>query len=206
MNPKDAVKIWEELRQRDPEEKLAWLRRLGSNPTPDSIEILLDALKQESWFLRDQAARVLANLGEQVVDPLIQYLDSGLWFTRTAAASALGGMGLPVAAAPLAALLRDPNRTVRDAAFDALVLICRNQMGSFAVALAFLGLPERARRFALDGLAVRDPEGAGQIAVLLQDPSLPDIAERRQLARAVNEGGFRWEDVVGGDDAEQRSG
>jgi HEAT repeat protein len=206
MIPKDAARLWEELRHREPEEKLEWIRELARNPTPDSIEVLLDVLKQESWFLRDQAARALATLGEGVVEPLIQYLNSGLWYTRTAAASALGRMGLPVAAGPLVALLKDPNRTVRDAARDALVLVCGNEMGRFEVAVAIHGLPERARRFALDGLAARKPELAERVAELMQDPALSVQADRRHLARAVNEEGLLWEDVVGDEGAEQQSG
>ena len=206
MIPKDAARLWEELRHREPEEKLEWIRELARNPTPDSIEILLDVLKQESWFLRDQAARALATLGEVVFDPLVEYLGSGLWYTRTAAASALGKMGLPAAARPLTQLLRDPNRTVRDAARDALVLLCGSDVGCFEVAVAFHALPERARRFAVDGLATRDPEAADRVARLLHDPALSSAADQRHLARAVNEVGFRWEDVVGGDEADSESG
>ncbi len=206
MIPKDAARIWEELRHREPEEKLEWIRELARNPTPDSIEILLDVLKHESWFLRDQAARALATLGEAVVGPLIEYLESGLWYTRTAAASALGRMAFPAAARPLTQLLRDPNRTVRDAARDAIVLLCGNEMGRFEVAVAFHGLPDRARRFALDGIAARDPEAADGVARLLVDPMLPDLADRRNLPRAVNEDGYLWDDVVGGDGAESGTG
>ncbi len=206
MIPKDAARLWEELRHREPEEKLEWIRELARNPTPDSIEVLLDVLKQESWFLRDQAARALATLGERVVEPLIDYLNSGLWYTRTAAASALGRMGLPVSAAPLVELLKDPNRTVRDAARDALVLVCGNEMGRFEVAVAIHGLPERARRFALDGLATRNPGIAERIADLMHDPALPVQADRRHLARAVNEDGLRLEDEIGDEGAERESG
>ena len=206
MIPKDAARIWEELRHREPEEKLEWIRELARNPTPDSIEVLLDVLKHESWFLRDQAARALATLGEVVVEPLIEYLESGLWYTRTAAAAALGKMAFPAAARPLTMCLRDPNRTVRDAARDALVLLCGNELGRFEVAVAFHGLPERARRFALDGLAARNPEAADGVVRLLHDPTLPDLADRRHLARAVNEDGYLWDDVVGGDGAESGTG
>ncbi len=205
MIPKDAGRLWEELRHRDPEEKVEWIRQLANQATPDSIEVLLDVLKQESWFLRDQAARALATLGDRVVEPLIEYLGSGLWYTRTAAASALGRTGLAVAASPLTTLLRDPNRTVRDAARDALVLLCRNDAGRFAVAVAFHDLPERAQRFALDGLATRDAELGEKVARMMQDPTLPDIAERRQLPRAVNDDGLHWQDVVGDEGIQQGS-
>jgi len=193
---KDATRLWEELRHRDPDEKVEWVRQLAQNPTPESIEILLDVLKQESWFLRDQASRALAGLGEGVVDPLIELLGSGLWYTLTAAAAALGSMGLPIAAAPLTELLRDVNRTVRDAVRDALVALCRNEMGRHAVALAFRDLPERAQQFALEGISARDAEVAERVASLVRDPSLRDGSPLPR-ARAVNEDGFLWDDVVG---------
>lgn len=199
MMSKDAARLWEELKHRDPEEKVAWIRSLAEEPTPEAIETLLDVLKQESWFLRDQAARALSTLGEAVVEPLIEYLSSGLWYTRSAAASALGRMGLPVAAAPLASMLRDANRTVREAAWDALVLLSRSEMGLHAVAVAVRDLPERAQRFALGGLAVRDPDVGAQVEALLSDPLIQDSPRVVRMMRAVNaDDGLSWDDVVGG--------
>ena len=202
MMSKDAARLWEELRHRDPEEKLEWIRQLAESPTPESVDVLLDVLKQESWFLRDQAARTLATMGERVTDRLIEYLDSGLWYTRSSAAFALGRTGLPVAAEPLTALLRDPNRTVRDAARDALVHLCANEMGRFAVAAAIHGLPERARRFALDGIASRDPGLMERVQAMVSDPGLMQAAERRRLARAAGDEGLEWGDVVGDEGTE----
>lgn len=197
MIPKDTARLWEELRHRDPEEKQEWIRQLAENPTPESIEVLLDVLKQESWFLRDQAARTLATLGERVVERLIELLEYGLWYTRSAAASALGRMALPVAALPLVALLRDPNRTVRDSARDALVGLCGNEMGLFAVADAIRTLPERAQSFALDGIQARDPERYQRLMGLQREPSTLDASRRRAEQGGAEEAGLLWEDVVG---------
>lgn len=203
MNPKDTTRLWEELRHRDPDEKQEWIRQLAEQPTNGSVDVLLDVLKQESWYLRDQAARALATIGEPVVDRLIEMLEVGLWYTRSSAASALGRMGLPVAAAPLVDLLRDPNRTVRDAARDALVQICGNEVGAFAVASSVKDLAERAQRFVMDGIASRDPAVAERIIAILADPGTR--AERRPAARAVNEDGVHWGDVVGEGEAKQGS-
>lgn len=198
MTPKDVARLWEELRHRDPEEKIDWIRQLAKDPTPDSVEVLLDVLTQESWFLRDQAARALATLGEEVFDSLVEYLGSGLWFTRAAAASSLGRMGLPIAAEPLTALLRDPNRTVRDAAWDALVRLAQNDVAAHAVADSFAALPERAQRFALEGLFSRDADVADRIGRIMSDPALRAASERAGLKRAAGDGdGFAWNDVVG---------
>jgi HEAT repeat protein len=197
MNPKEVTRLWEDLRHRDPEEKLRWLEQLAQNPTEDSIEILLTTLEQESWFLREQSSRVLASLGERVIEPLIEYLGSGLWYTRASAASALGRMGLPLAAAPLTRLLRDANRTVRDAAWDALRALARSEIGAYAVAEAFADLPQRAQRFALDGLLSRDGEIGEQISRMMEEVARRGEAEPG-LRRAVNQSDeLSWEDVVG---------
>jgi HEAT repeat protein len=192
MNPKDTTRLWEELRHRDPDEKSEWIRQLAEQPSPGSVDVLLDVLKQESWYLRDQAARALATMGEPVVDRLIDMLEVGLWYTRSA-----------VAAAPLVALLRDPNRTVRDSARDALVQICGNEVGAFAVASAVHELAERAQRFAIDGLASREPSAAERILAILADPGARAAAERRPTVRAVNEDGVHWDAVVGEEEAKQ---
>ncbi len=199
MTMRDAARLWEELRHRDPEEKIGWIKQLAQHPTEESIEVLLDALEQESWFLRDQAARVLATMGEVVVEPLIEYLGSGLWYTRSAAASALGRMGLPRAAAPLVELLKDPNRTVRDAVWDALIMLCRNELATRELAAAFLTLPERARRYALDGLLRRDPESAGRVLGHLED-----LGASATPSPVVDNSDLSWEDVVGGSEEARR--
>lgn len=198
MAGKDVTRLWEELRHRDPEEKLDWIRQVAKDPSPESVEMLLDVLEQESWFLRDQAGRALAQMGELVVEPLIEYLGSGLWYTRAIAATTLGRIGLPLAAGPLTSLLRDPNRTVRDAAWDALVALAGSEFGAHAVAGAFAALPPRAQRFALDGVAARNAELADRLAAMALDPALHAARERAILARAAgDEDGLEWEDVVG---------
>ena len=203
MTSKEAERLWEELKQRDPEAKRAWIERLARDGSPESIDLLLGALEQESWFLRDSATRALSTMGEEVVEPLIEYLQSGLWYTRAAAAASLGAIGLPLAAEPLTLLLRDANRTVRDAARDALVSLSRHELSAHAVATSFVSLSERGQRFALDGLAERDPDVADGIARLMADPSRRAAAESAAgttaLPRAVNDSAhdFDWDEVTG---------
>lgn len=195
MNPKDVSRLWEELRHRDPDEKVRWIEQLAENPTEETIEALLAVLEQESWFLRDQATRVLATMGEAVVEPLLEHLNSGLWYTRASAAIALGRMGFPRAAAPLVGMLKDPNRTVRDAVWDALVLLCRNELATRELAGAFRLLPERAQRYVLEGLQERDPESARSVVQHIEELG---------GSKADEEAGLSWEDVVGGSDEARR--
>lgn len=198
MAKADVTQRWEALRHRDPEEKADWIRQVAKDPTPESVAILLDVLEQESWFLREEAGKALVGIGESVVEPLIEYLGSGLWYTRAIAAATLGRIGLPLAAGPLTDLLRDPNRTVRDAAWGALTQIARNDFGAYSVADAIASLPPRAQRFALDGLAARDAALADRIAAMVVDPGLRAARERATLARASgDDDGLSWDDVVG---------
>jgi HEAT repeat protein len=203
MTAKEAERLWEELSHRDADGKRAWIERLARDGSPESIDLLLAALEHESWYLRDVATRALGSMGEVVLDPLVEMLQSGLWFTRAAAATALGRTALPVAAAPLTQMLRDTNRTVRDAARDALLALAKQELAAHAVATAFAHLPERAQRFALDGLAERDPAVAEGIALLMADPARRAAAETTigeiALPRAVNSDAedLLWEDVVG---------
>jgi HEAT repeat protein len=203
MTAKDVDRLWEELSHRDADGKRAWIDRLARDGSPDSIDLLLAALEHESWYLRDVATRALGEMGEVVVEPLFLHLQSGLWYTRAAAATALGRTGLPVTAAPLTEMLRDTNRTVRDAARDALLLLARQELAAHAVATAFAALPDRAQRFALDGLAERDPAVAEGIALLMADPARRAAAESASdatsLPLAVHDSSddLLWEDVVG---------
>ena len=203
----DAASIWEELKHRDSEGKVAWLKSLAANPTDESIQTLRRALAVESWFVRDQAARLLGTLGERVVDTLVQDLDSGLWYTRSAAALALGRTGSPSAAAPLVGGVLDANRTVRDSSWEAIVRLCATHEGCAAVAAAIQALQPRPQRFALEGLAARDARVAESVHSLLREPARLSLAGYERLDRAVNEdASLHWEDVVGGDGTDSPRG
>jgi len=207
MISNDAANIWEELRHRDPEGKIAWIRALAADSTDESVETLVRVLELESWFVRDQAARLLGTLGERIIDPLTELLDSGLWYTRSAAAMALGRTGSPLAAVPLVGILLDPNRTVRDSGLEAIAKLCDTDAGRFAVAAAIHALEPRPQGFVLEGLAARDAHAAQAIHSLLREPGGPSLAGYERLDRAVNEGGsLLWEDVVGGDGVDSSRG
>ena len=131
----------------------------------------------------------------EMLGPLVEYLGSGLWYTRASSVAALGRMGNPRAAAPLVGMLNDPNRTVRDAVWDALVLLCRNELATPELAQAFDALPEKARRFALDGLMERDSEAAGLVLRHMEDAAPSDTSAPDQAAGAD----LAWKGVVGGE-------
>jgi len=98
-------------------------------------------------------------------------------------------------------MLNDPNRTVRDAVWDALVLLCRNELATPELAAAFEALPEKARRFALDGLLERDSEAAGLVLRHMEDAAPVETPAPDQVARAD----LAWKDVVGGEGEAKRA-
>src|SRR5438552_18761332 len=132
---------------------------------------------------------------DQVRGPLCVLRGSCLLYTRSSSETALGRIGNPRAAAPLVWMLNDPNRTVRDAVWDALLALCRNELATRELAQAFDALPERARRFALDGLLERDAEAAGQVVLYMEEPA----QAQETPAPEPREGDLSWKDVVGGE-------
>ena len=79
--------------------------------------------------------------------------------------------------------------------WDALLALCRNELATRELAQAFDALPERARRFALDGLLERDAEAAGQVVLYMEEP-----AQAQEIpAPEPREGDLSWKDVVGGE-------
>ena len=177
MAPKDVARLWEELRHRDPEEKLDWIRQLAKDPTPDAVGVLLDALEQESWFLRDQAATALASMGSSCSSRCSPA-------STRASVHARGGRrgagpdgprrrGRPAHAG---AARPEPHRA-RCGVGRARRAGARRGLGP-AVAEAFAALPERALRFALDGLYSRDADSGDRIAALINDPALRAAGER----------------------------
>src|SRR5439155_13837667 len=105
----------------------------------------VECLCDESWYLRDLATHAFLRLGDEHAGLLLPLLETGLWYTRTSVASILGRVAYRPAVQALAALTDDANRTVGDAARDALLAIAR-QGGSFRVAHVLHRLPAEVRR------------------------------------------------------------
>ncbi|GBC77852.1 Phycocyanobilin lyase subunit alpha [bacterium HR08] len=107
-----------------PEIRQQIARALGEIGSAEAVEPLIQALRDEDWWVRTAAAKALGQIGDaRAVEPLIQALrDKGKW-VRTAAAKALGQIGDARAVEPLIQALRDWDESVRTAAAEALVKI-----------------------------------------------------------------------------------
>jgi HEAT repeat protein len=96
-------------------------------------EVLIDALNNDSWVVRENAAKSLGNLALiEAVEPLISLLGDKEWRVRKQAINALGKIGSDEAVKPLLRLLYDGDADVRrnttevlacmgDEAFDPLM-------------------------------------------------------------------------------------
>jgi HEAT repeat protein len=98
---------------------------LGKVGVP-AVPLLIQALGDGDWHVREAACRALGEIGDrQAVPPLIQALRDGSWQVCRAACWALGQIGAPQAVPHLIQNLGNQNMYVRLAAGGALVKIGR---------------------------------------------------------------------------------
>lgn len=116
-----AVELFKSRDQR----KRRWAIDLASElGSPEAAALLVKALQDQSWSLREYAIERSAKLGRSMVAPLCRLLNSGIWFSRAAAVQALRAIGDPRALGPLCQVAGDGNRSVADsarAAIEALI-------------------------------------------------------------------------------------
>ena len=87
-----------------------------------AVEPLIEALKDEDFNVRSEAAEALGNVGEPAIEPLIEALKDENFNLRMDTAEALGEIEEP-AIEPLIEALKDENSGVRSEAAKALVNI-----------------------------------------------------------------------------------
>jgi len=86
-----------------------------------AVEPLIQALKDENWSVRVEAANALGTIGDKkAVEPLIQALKDENWSVRAEAANALGMIGDEKAVEPLIQVLQDKNEDARKAAKESI--------------------------------------------------------------------------------------
>ena len=94
------------------------LRGIGDERT---VEPLIQALKDENWSVRAEAASALGTIGdEKAVKSLIRALKDENWSVRAKAASALGMIGDEKAVESLIQVLQDTNEDTRKAAKESI--------------------------------------------------------------------------------------
>ncbi|SRR5258706_2447025 len=161
--------------------KREYVRGLEQRRDPESLSLLVECLCDESWYLRDLAQQAFLRLGDEGASVILPLLEQGLWFTRTSAAGILGQVGYRPAVPALLRLADDTNRTVGEAACDALVAIGRAR-GAFRIAHVLHRQPPDLRRRRLQDLARRDGALATRIERMLASEELMVLEDDGSLA------------------------
>lgn len=131
IGDEDAIKPLIKALETDPDEEVRWKAAwaLGEIRSPQATEVLIQALKDNSWTVRRHAANSLGIIGdEDAVPPLMKALEDKDWHVRKYAAVALGKMKDKLAIPFLLEALGDEDADVRWKAGSSLV-----SMGDIAV-------------------------------------------------------------------------
>ena len=106
--------------------KRDYVRSLEQRRDEEAMSLLVECLCDESWYLRQLAEEAFLHLGDEGAPVLLPLLEQGLWFTRASAAGVLGKLGYPPAVPGLLRLSEDKNRSVAEAAREALLAVGRS--------------------------------------------------------------------------------
>lgn len=191
------ARSYDSLNTRGLAAKREYVRGLEKRRDTEAMSLLVECLCDESWYLRQLAEQAFLNLGSEGAQLLLPLLEQGLWFTRTSAAGILGKLGYPPAVPGLLRLAEDENRTVAEAAREALLAVGRSS-GAVRIAHVLHRLPPDARRQRLDGFAARDADLAERIERLMTNDELMAVEDTDLLTDdhpvvRASEEGFEWE-------------
>jgi HEAT repeat protein len=156
------------LRDPNPNNRLYAIYALGKISDPQMVRPLIEVLDSEEigWL----AAKVLVNIGQPALQPLLESLFSENLNVRLYATYALGEIRDPKAARGLLRMLQDPDPLVLDTAAEALIAVGERSVIPAVAQLLGSSRP-RVRRRALDVLGeLGDPSLAETISSLIGDP------------------------------------
>ncbi|MBI5805005.1 hypothetical protein HZA73_03060 [candidate division TA06 bacterium] len=120
MNDPRVTEAVELLKSRDLKKRMTALDLAQHLEGREALALLLKALHDQSWTLRDHAIPKIIAKGPQAIVPILRHLTSGVWYTRAALAKVLHSTGDHRAAVPLFLLLSDSNKSVAEEAQKAL--------------------------------------------------------------------------------------
>ncbi len=177
--------------------KREYVRGLEKRRDSEALSLLVECLCDESWYLRQLAEQAFLNLGSEGAPLLLPLLEQGLWFTRVSSAGILGKLGHAPAVPGLLRLTEDENRTVAEAAREALIAVGRSS-GAVRIAHVLHRLAPDSRRRRLEDLAARDAELAERIQRLMTNDELMAVEDTELLTDdhpvvRASEDGFEWE-------------
>lgn len=123
MSESDINHAVELFKSRDVKKRREAIDLAASLESREAAALMIKALQDQSWSLREYAVGRAADLGGPLVGPLCRLLRSGVWYSRAAAVKVLELIGDRRALVPLSAVLGDGNRSVADAAKSAFAAL-----------------------------------------------------------------------------------
>lgn len=123
MNDPRVTEAVELLKSRDLKKRMTALDLAQRLEGREALALLLKALHDQSWTLRDHAVPKIIAKGPQAIGPVLRHLTSGVWYTRAALARVLQATGDHRAAVSLFLMLGDSNKSVVEEAQQALKAI-----------------------------------------------------------------------------------
>lgn len=164
-------------------------RVLGLLNPPGAVDALAAAARDPDNNVRRAAVAALGSLRDpRCVPLLIEALKDSYWFTRSDAADALGRAGDPRAVRPLLDLVADSDKTVENAAENALLALCAAPgpaPDDFAARLTDPN-PKIAQIAAVCLALLKDPRAVPE---LLKMAAESDATTRLHAVRAMGETG-----------------
>jgi len=189
------------VKRNDVRQKRAIVEELIQARGVQAIPALAELLGHESWTLRESAAQALVAMGRGSVSAVLPLARAGLWYSRAGAARVLGAVGGSETVPVVLDMLREDNRTVRTAAAEALLQVCRRG-GVAAVARGLYERDPQEREAAFQVLEAAEAGIAEKLRRLLADTQLMavkvDSGEPWEQEEGGRSGGLVWEVLTGG--------
>jgi len=123
MADSTIIEIVEQFKSRDIAKRMAAVSRAAGEGSPESVAILVKALQDSSWSLREHAVARTAEAGEAAIPSLVRLLESGVWYARASAARVLETTGDERALVALALQTGDANVSVSQASEKSLAAV-----------------------------------------------------------------------------------
>jgi len=129
----EAVEL---LKSRDIKKRTVAVDIAAELGTAGATALLIKAIQDQSWSLREYAIRKMPLAGHKSVKPLVRLLRDGVWYTRAAALQVLERIDEIGSLPPILPLIGDSNRSVAEAAVKAASSIARNAEPASLLSLA----------------------------------------------------------------------
>jgi HEAT repeat protein len=175
MNDGAIIEIVEQFKSRDIAKRTAAVARAAGHGSPEAVALLVKALQDPSPSLRDRAVDAVCQAGPAALAPLLRLLTGGVWFARASAARVLERIGTAAALPRLLQQCSDGNRSVSQAAAQAVTAIVA-RCGEDESLRQLIPLPAASRRQCAAVLAHLRPELAQQLSALPADAVAEDAA------------------------------